>query len=172
MDIAHTSKISTLEVAVSQQIIQIKKLEKHVQELQVAGRAERDNAQEGWDLANSYKVQIEEFQKRIDELEYKNTGEVLMEANIPLEDEVMTKEDSLVNVRLKYSQEWDSEVDIPYADSIYKMIDNVIEYQLDNIAEMELEDFYRYHMRKHYEDKRNAIEFNDAWVVMHGIDDR
>jgi hypothetical protein len=84
----------------------------------------------------------------------------------------MNKEESLVDVRLKYNQEWDSEGDIPYADSIYKMIDNVIEYQLDNIAEMELEDFYRYHMRKHYEDKRNAIEFNDAWVVMHGIDDR
>ena len=78
----------------------------------------------------------------------------------------MNKEESLVEVRLRYNQEWDSEGDIPYADSIYKMIDTVIEYQLDNMADMNLEDFYRYHMRRHYEDKRNAIEFNDAWVEM------
>ena len=137
MDIAHTSKISTLEVTVSQQAIQVKKL-----------------------------------QQRIDELEYTDTDEVLMEANIPLEDEEMTKEDSLVNVRLKYKQEWESEDDIPYGHSIYKMIDDVLEWQLDNTSTEELEAFYRYHMQKHYEDKRNAIEFNDAWVVMHGIDDR
>ena len=46
------------------------------------------------------------------------------------------------------------------------MIDDVIEAQLDCMADMELEDFYRYHMQKHYEDKRNAIEFNDAWMAM------
>jgi hypothetical protein len=55
--------------------------------------------------------------------------------------------------------------DMPYADSIYKMIDDVIEYQLDNIADIQLEDFYRYHMQKHYENKRNAKEFNDAWMA-------
>ena len=42
------------------------------------------------------------------------------------------------------------EKDIPYAESIYKMIDDVIEYQLDNIKDFQLEDFYRYHMQKHY----------------------
>ena len=47
---------------------------------------------------------------------------------------------------------------------LYKMIDDVVEWQLDHMADMELEDFYRYHMNKHYEDKRNAIEFNDAWM--------
>ena len=76
------------------------------------------------------------------------------------------KNDSLEYVRLKHKQQWDSEGDIPYADTIYKMIDDVVEYQLDKMADMELEDFYRYHMQKHYEDKRNAIEFNDAWMAM------
>jgi hypothetical protein len=79
------------------------------------------------------------------------------------------KDNSLEYVRLKHNQQWDSEGDIPYADSIYKMIDDVIEYQLDKIADMELEDFYRYHMQKHYEDKRNAVEFNDAWMAYRSV---
>ena len=57
------------------------------------------------------------------------------------------------------------EKDIPYAESIYKMIDDVIEYQLDNIKDFQLEDFYRYHKQKHYENKQNAVEFNDAWMA-------
>ena len=77
----------------------------------------------------------------------------------------MDKEVSLAAIRELHKREWESEEDIPYAQSIYKMIDEVIEYQLDKISDGELEDFYRYHMQKHYEDKRNAIEFNDAWVV-------
>ena len=75
------------------------------------------------------------------------------------------KENSLHYVRQVYKKQWESEEDIPYADTIYKMIDDVIEYQLDKIADGELEDFYRYKMQKHYEDKRNAIEFNDAWMA-------
>jgi len=71
------------------------------------------------------------------------------------------KNKSLNHLREVYNQE----EDMPYADSIYKMIDDVIEYQLDKMADMELEDFYRYHMQKHYEDKRNAIEFNDSWMA-------
>jgi recombinational DNA repair protein RecR len=55
MDIEHTSKISTLEVTISQQAVQIKKL-----------------------------------QQRIDELEYTDTDEVLIEANITLEGEANT----------------------------------------------------------------------------------
>ena len=55
--------------------------------------------------------------------------------------------------------------DIPYAESIYKMIDDVIEYQLNNMKDFQLEDFYRYHMQKHYENKQNAVEFNDAWMA-------
>ena len=78
----------------------------------------------------------------------------------------MDKEVSLAAIRELYKKEWESEEDIPYAQSIYKMIDEVIEYQLDKISDGELEDFYRYHMQKHYEDKRNAIEFNDAWMAM------
>ena len=77
----------------------------------------------------------------------------------------MDKEKSLEHVRLRYNQQWESTADIPYADSINKMIDDVVEWQLDKISDGELEDFYRYHMQKHYEDKRNAIEFNDAWVI-------
>jgi len=76
------------------------------------------------------------------------------------------KKNSLAYIMVKHNQQWESEEDIPYADTIYKMIDDVIEYQLDKMADMELEDFYRYHMQKHYEDKRNAIEFNDAWMAM------
>ena len=74
------------------------------------------------------------------------------------------KANSLEYVRLRYNQQWESEEDIPYADSIYQMIDNVIDYQLDKISDTELEEFYRFKMQKHYEDKRNAIEFNDAWM--------
>ena len=80
------------------------------------------------------------------------------------------KANSLEYVRLRYNQQWESTKDIPYADSIYKMIDNVIEHQLDKMTVMELDDFYREQMTKHYEDKRNAIEFNDAWMVMKGVD--
>jgi hypothetical protein len=76
----------------------------------------------------------------------------------------MDTPESLQHIKDLHSQQWDSEGDIPYADSIYKMIDDVVEWQLDHMADMELEDFYRYHMNKHYEDKRNAIEFNDAWM--------
>ena len=75
-----------------------------------------------------------------------------------------SKANSLEYIRLRYNQQWESTEDIPYADSIYKMIDDVIEWQLDKISDGELEDFYRYHMQKHYEDKRNAIEFNDDWL--------
>ena len=77
-----------------------------------------------------------------------------------------SKDNSLYYVRQVYKKQWESEEDIPYADTIYKMIDDVIEYQLDKMADMELEDFYRYHMQKHYEDRRNAIEFNDSWMAM------
>ena len=78
------------------------------------------------------------------------------------------KNNSLEYVRQKYNQQWDynSTSDLPYADTIYKLIDDVIEYQLDKMADMDLEDFYRHHMQKHYEDKRNAIEFNDSWMAM------
>ena len=74
------------------------------------------------------------------------------------------KANSLEYVRLRYNQQWESTKDIPYADSIYKMIDNVIEHQLDKMTVMELDDFYREQMTKHYEDKRNAVEFNHAWM--------
>ena len=84
---------------------------------------------------------------------------------------VLSNEESLEYVRLRYNQQWESTEDIPYADSIYKMIDDVVEFQLDHITDMELEDFYRYHMNKHYEDKRNAIEFNDAWMNYRSITD-
>jgi hypothetical protein len=71
---------------------------------------------------------------------------------------------SLEYIRLRYNQQWESTEDIPYADSIYKMIDNVIEYQLNRISTPELEEFFRDHMQRFYEDKRNAVEFNDAWI--------
>ena len=74
------------------------------------------------------------------------------------------KNESLNYIREVYNKGWGTE-EVPYADSIYKMIDDVIENQLDIMADMDLEDFYRYHMQKHYEDKRNAIEFNDAWMA-------
>ena len=79
------------------------------------------------------------------------------------------RNESLNHVREVYKKQWESEEDIPYADSIYKMIDDVVEWQLDSMSDMELEDFYRYHMNKHYEDKRNAMEFNDAWINMKEI---
>ena len=78
--------------------------------------------------------------------------------------EEQSKNESLNHVREVYKKQWESEEDIPYADSIYKMINDVVEHQLDKMADMALEDFYRAGMQKHYEDKRNAIEFNDAWM--------
>jgi len=77
--------------------------------------------------------------------------------------EEQSKNESLNHVREVYEKGGVTE-DIPYADSIYKMINDVVEHQLDKMADMELEDFYRAGMQKHYEDKRNAIEFNDAWM--------
>ena len=78
--------------------------------------------------------------------------------------EEQSKNESLNHVREVYKKQWESEEDIPYADSIYKIINDVVEHQLDKMADMELEDFYRAGMQKHYEDKRNAMEFNDAWM--------
>ena len=75
------------------------------------------------------------------------------------------KKNSLEFVRLKHNQQWDSDGDIPYADTIYKMIDNVIEYQLNKISTPELEEFFTDAMQRFYEDKRNAVEFNDAWMA-------
>ena len=40
----------------------------------------------------------------------------------------MDKEVSLAAIRELHKREWESEEDIPYAQSIYKMIDEVIEY--------------------------------------------
>ena len=75
------------------------------------------------------------------------------------------KDNSLQYVRLKHNQQWDREGDIPYSDTIYKMIDDVIEYELDKISTTELEEFFRDAMQRYYEDKRNAVEFNDAWMT-------
>jgi len=75
--------------------------------------------------------------------------------------EEQAKNESLNYVRQRYGGRKE---DIPYADSIYRMIDDVIEHQLDKMTDIELEDFYREQMAKHYEDKRNAIEFNHAWM--------
>jgi len=75
------------------------------------------------------------------------------------------KKYSLAFVMLKHNQQWDREGDIPYSDTIYKMIDDVIEYELDKISTPELEEFFRDAMQRYYEDKRNAVEFNDAWMT-------
>ena len=91
-EVYYKTMISTYEVTSGQQVIQIKKLEQAVEELKVdsanrqtaidierkklinkgeelksLGRAERDNAQEGWDLADSYNIMIEEYQEILDE---------------------------------------------------------------------------------------------------------
>ena len=91
-EVYYKTMISTYEVTSGQQVIQIKKLEQAVEELKVdsanrqtaidierkklinkheelksLGRAERDNAQEGWDLADSYNIKIEEYQEILDE---------------------------------------------------------------------------------------------------------
>ena len=71
LGIQYTSKLSTLEVTVSQQSIQIKSLEKQLKEMDTF-------AQEGWDLidvqnmvkqAETYTIQIQKLQTRIGELE-------------------------------------------------------------------------------------------------------
>ena len=72
-------------------------------------------------------------------------------------------------IRELHRLEWESEDNIPYQESIYKVIDDVVEYQLDKMADMELEDFYRVHMQKHYEDKRNSIELTNEYMKYKGI---
>ena len=67
-------------------------------------------------------------------------------------------------IRELHRLEWESEEDIPYKESIYKVIDRVVEYQIDRISDMELEDFYRVQMQKYYEDKRNTVELANEWT--------
>ena len=73
-------------------------------------------------------------------------------------------------IRELHRLEWESEEDIPYIESIYKVIDDVVEYQLDKMADMDLEDFYRVHMQKHYEDKRNTTELANELVKVYPVD--
>ena len=72
---------------------------------------------------------------------------------------------AFIREKLKETYIYDgTEDELPYADSVYKIIDNVVDWQLDHISDGELEDFYRVHMAKWYEDRHHAIEFNDAWM--------
>jgi len=77
--------------------------------------------------------------------------------------EEQVKNESLNHLREVY-EKGEVTAELPYADTIYKMIDDVIEHQLDKMSDMELEDFYRAGMQKYYEDKRHATEFNNAWM--------
>ena len=74
------------------------------------------------------------------------------------------KEETLFLVRELHKLQWDSKEDVDYGDSIYKIIDRVVEYQIDHISDMELEDFYRVQMQKHYEDRRNTVELADEYT--------
>lgn len=60
--------ISTHEVSISQQAIQIKKLEKQLEEVDDCANLSHEEYQEGWDLAESYNIKIQELQDRIDQL--------------------------------------------------------------------------------------------------------
>ena len=71
---------------------------------------------------------------------------------------------ALDHIRELHKKQWDSSEDIPYKESIYKVIDRVVEYQIDRISDMELEDFYRVQMQKYYEDKRNTVELANEWT--------
>ena len=62
LGIQYTSKLSTLEVTVSQQTIQIRKLEKQLEEVDDCANLSHEEYQEGWDLAESYNIKIEELQ--------------------------------------------------------------------------------------------------------------
>ena len=71
---------------------------------------------------------------------------------------------ALNHVRELHKKQWDGDEDIPYKESIYKLIDEVVEYQLEHISDSELEDFYRVQMEKHYEDIRNTTELANEYM--------
>ena len=100
LGIQYTSKLSTLEVTVSQQTIQIRKL-----------------------------------QKRIDELEYTDTDEVLIEANIDLGDEEMTNDERIQSQNIANAKRLDERD---------ASIDEVIEWEL---AGMDYEDLAEYYFK-------------------------
>ena len=54
--------VSTHEVTIGQQTIQIKKLEKQLEEVDDCANLSHEEYQEGWDLAESYNIKIEELQ--------------------------------------------------------------------------------------------------------------
>ena len=55
-------RISTHEVTIGQQDIRIKKLEKQLEEVDDCANLSHEEYQEGWDLAESYNIKIEELQ--------------------------------------------------------------------------------------------------------------
>ena len=135
MDIEHTSKISTLEVTVSQQAIQIKKL-----------------------------------QERINELEYTDTGEVLIEANIDLGDKEMTNDERIQDT-LEHCRKIAEK---------NRLIENLIEWELDGMGIDELASHYFNTKKELYKDNPRDLEdmleyrkqYEDTEVVLYWDTDK
>ena len=135
LGIQYTSKLSTLEVTVSQQTIQIRKLEKQLEEVDDCANLSHQEYQEGWALADSYNVKIKELQQLIDGLKYKDTDEVLIEANIDLGDEEMTNDERIQSQNIANAKRLDERD---------ASIDDLVEWEL---AGMDYEDLAEYYFK-------------------------
>ena len=113
LGIQYTSKLSTLEVTVSQQTIQIRKL-----------------------------------QKRIDELEYTDTDEVLIEANIDLGDEEMTNDERIQDT-LEHCRKIAEK---------NRLIENLIEWELKSYDYDGLKEYFLNTQRDYYLNYSPALE--------------
>jgi hypothetical protein len=160
LGIQYTSKLSTLEVTVSQQTIQIRKLEKQLEEVDDCANLSHQEYQEGWALADSYNVKIQELQQLIDGLKYKDTDEVLIEANIDLGDEEMTNDEKI--------------------DGLDAIIEDLIEWELDGMGIDELASHYFNTKKELYKDNPEDLEdmleyrkqYEDTEVVLYWDTDK
>ena len=145
LGIQYTSKLSTLEVTVSQQTIQIRKLEKQLEEVDDCANLSHQEYQEGWALADSYNVKIKELQQLIDGLKYKDTDEVLIEANIDLGDEEMTNDERIQSQT------------IANKNRLEEAILNLAEWELVSMDYTSLQEFFVNNMMDYYRDNPKAL---------------
>ena len=145
LGIQYTSKLSTLEVTVSQQTIQIRKLEKQLEEVDDCANLSHQEYQEGWALADSYNVKIQELQQLIDGLKYKDTDEVLIEANIDLGDEEMSNDERTESQT------------IANKNRLEEAILNLAEWELASMDYTSLQEFFVNNMMDYYRDNPKAL---------------
>ena len=135
----YKSKISTLEVTVSQQAIEIKKLQETV-----AGDLTTCSI-EAWEIVDEQIEQIKKLQQLVEELEglgYKDIGELLMEADIDLGEEEMTKKEQ---------------------------IEELVEWIVESMDMDSLENYVRQQLSEYYNSPDGEDDFNINYEDMRDI---